>query len=106
DFSWDARAFGWGVAATLPMLSVLVVVERWPVGPVKKIRDLFDELIRPLFRECSLAELALVSLLAGIGEEMLFRGLFQAGVPYWLGAGLGVVLARLPFGLFPPLPLG
>ena len=37
----------------------------------------------PLFRQFSVAEMAIISLLAGLGEEMLFRGVFQAGIARW-----------------------
>src|SRR5687768_16157444 len=77
DFSWDSAALFWGIVGTLPMLSVLVAIEWWPVKPVTHLRGLFDDLLRPLLRRCSVAELAVISLLAGLGEEMLFRGLLQ-----------------------------
>src|SRR5262249_55630916 len=61
------------------------------------------EEIRPTFRHCTLAELAAVSVAAGIGEEMLFRGVLQALFTRWLGTWTGVVLASLLFGLLHPI---
>jgi membrane protease YdiL (CAAX protease family) len=107
DLTWDPTALGWGVLATLPMLLVFVAVERWAVGPLKSLRKLFDEVLRPFFRECSVIELAVMSLLAGVGEELLFRGLLQRGLDYWLGASWpALVLASVIFGLFHALSVG
>ena len=47
--------------------------------------------VRPLFRNCSLNDLAVISLLAGIGEEFLFRGVIQTK--------FGIVFASILFGL-------
>ncbi len=40
-----------------------------------------------------------VSLLAGFGEELLFRGVIQAGLEQLTGTATGLVLASLIFGL-------
>ncbi len=100
DFRWDGADLGWGVAASVPMLLVFAAAERWPVGPLRSVRKLFDEVLRPFFGRCSVAELAAVALLAGVGEELFFRGLLQAGLQYWLGWWLALLLASVVFGLF------
>ena len=45
----------------------------------------------------------LISLFAGAGEEMLFRGLIQAGLDEWMtgpaGAWIALAVASLLFGL-------
>ena len=57
----------------------------------------------PLFRECRLLDLAVISALAGLGEEMLFRGVVQQAVADWVdgerGIWVGLALAALLFGL-------
>jgi membrane protease YdiL (CAAX protease family) len=64
-----------------------------------RIRRLCEEAIRPLFAACSLAELALICALAGLGEELLFRGVLQTAFSNELGMPAGVALASLIFGL-------
>jgi membrane protease YdiL (CAAX protease family) len=56
-------------------------------------------LIRPLFAPCTLLDLALLSLLAGFGEEVLFRGLIQGALTAWWGPGPALAAASLLFGL-------
>jgi cytochrome P450 len=56
-FRWDLRDAGLGVLATLPMLLVFAVITRWPRGPLRRIHEFFEEVVRPLFQPCSLLEL-------------------------------------------------
>ncbi len=60
-------------------------------------------LVVPLFQDASVLELALISLIAGIGEELLFRGLVQDGLATWLGGTVGICVgvaaSSLVFGL-------
>jgi membrane protease YdiL (CAAX protease family) len=95
-FSFDVLDAGWVVAATVPMFLAFLAVNYLPLA---RIRRFFEEVLRPLFRHCSLLELALISLLAGVGEEMLFRGVIQGALADWLGPWWGLVLASVVFGL-------
>jgi membrane protease YdiL (CAAX protease family) len=88
-----------GVAASLPLLLGLWCCVRWPIGPLGRIKQFSDEVIRPIFRPCTVVDLAIISLLAGLGEEMLFRGVIQGVVGGWLGLWLGLIVAAVLFGL-------
>ena len=61
----------------------------------------------PLFRNCRFLELAVIAALAGLGEEMLFRGLIQAAVAERIGGPcgvwLGLLMAAVLFGLLHPI---
>jgi hypothetical protein len=96
---WSAEAAAWGVAATLPMLAVFGLCLQLRLPPLARIRRLCEEVIRPLFAPCGLAELALISLLAGLGEEALFRGVLQTVLARWLATWAAVVLTAVVFGL-------
>jgi uncharacterized protein len=99
SFSWDMADVGWGIAATLPLLGLLwfCVVSRWP--PLVKIYKIIDEVLVPLFATCGLLEFAAIALLAGLGEEMLFRGVVQSALMRWIGGPAGVWLALAFAGL-------
>jgi uncharacterized protein len=47
----------------------------------------------------------LISLSAGVGEEMLFRGVLQASLSAWLGVAWGLGLASVLFGLLHPISI-
>ena len=63
-----------------------------------------DQLVRELFRQymgrLNFFQLALIAALAGIGEELFFRGLLQLGMSGFLNnVWLAVLITSLFFGL-------
>jgi CAAX protease family protein len=103
----DWWALAWGCFAALPMLGALALTDHLPFWPFDDIADVVDQLLRPLFAKTTVVELAVVSALAGIGEELMFRGLIQEGLARWIGEPAGVwialVIASVLFGLLHPM---
>lgn len=99
----DLLAVAWGVAATLPMLAGLLLIERFPFGPLRSLQQTVQDQLVPLIRHWTIPQMATISLAAGLGEEMLFRGLLQTGLAdFWNGTHgvvLAVLLASLAFGV-------
>lgn len=102
-FSLNSIDLLWGIIATLPLLGLLWLCMKAPWRPFARIVQVLDETFIPLFCQCRMLELAVIAILAGLGEEMLFRGIVQAwvtdkvGEPYGVEIGLGV--AAVIFGL-------
>jgi membrane protease YdiL (CAAX protease family) len=96
---WDSLDALYGLLATLPLLVLFLVLTRWPVGPLRRIKEFSDEVIRPLLAPCSLVDLVGISVLAGLGEEMVFRGVLQGVLSRWFTPWLGIILASVLFGL-------
>jgi membrane protease YdiL (CAAX protease family) len=99
-FAWDGWAVLLGVAAAVPLVLVFLVMQRWPVGPLSRIRRFSEQVVRPLLAPCSVVDLLGISVLAGLGEEMLFRAVLQGAFAHY-GAmpWLAVLAASLLFGL-------
>ncbi len=74
---WSMGGLAAGIAATAPLLVGLWWCLRtgWP--PVARLVDTVEERVAPLLAGARPLELALVALLAGLGEEALFRGVLQ-----------------------------
>jgi membrane protease YdiL (CAAX protease family) len=102
-FVWSVQDAVLGVMATVPLVLMFLAMLRWPVGPLSKVKEFCDFEVVPLLGESSWSEIGLVAFSAGVGEEMLFRGVFQPSIGAWLGLPWGVVLAGLLFGLFHPI---
>jgi len=85
-------ATGSAVTAGLAVAALLSLVQWWlqthapRLGPVEAMRDLQRTVFEPLFAPLSLAELVAISALAGIGEEILFRGAVQAAFGWPIAA--------------------
>ncbi|QEG38376.1 CPBP family intramembrane glutamic endopeptidase [Roseimaritima ulvae] len=96
---------GVGVVATAPMLLAVWILERLNLTGVEELsRITKDRLLAPM-RHLTVLELFAISVCAGLGEELLFRGWLQG----WLIGPLdeasqvqiivGVAVASLAFGL-------
>ena len=97
-FSWDARAALVGVAATLPLLLLFLVLMRWPVGPLAGIKRFSEEVVRPTLAPCTLIDLIGISTLAGLGEEMVFRGVLQPALARSIGPWSALAAISVLFG--------
>jgi membrane protease YdiL (CAAX protease family) len=85
----------WGL---IPMLALLAVAmhSTWP--PLARLHELVRTLAREVFGAAAWWQLAAVSLGAGVGEELLFRGALQPLAERWLGAAMGLIAVSLLFG--------
>ena len=103
SLAWSPVDLAWGGLAVLPLLAMLGLCLRYPVGPLRDLVRVVDEMLVPMFRGCGVLEMAAISILAGLGEEMLFRGIIQqttAGLaPGRLGVGIGLLVAAVLFAM-------
>ncbi len=88
-----------GVAATLPPLAgfFYALGSQWP--PLRRIRRVLEGSLMPHLAGLGLLRLALLAGLAGVGEELLFRGFLQPALALPFGEAAGLVLAATIFGL-------
>ncbi len=99
SWTWSVVGVLEGVLATLPLLGLLYVVLRWPVGPLRRIKEFSERVLRPLLRSCTVIDLLGLSLLAGLGEEMLFRAALQGMLLHWMSVWVAVLVSGVLFGL-------
>src|SRR5262245_7078670 len=104
-FAWSFSAVLWGVLAALPLVLLFLAMIRWPIGPLEKIKSFCEHEFIPLLGGSSWSDMALIAISAGVGEEMLFRGVLQTALGAWLGVSWGLVLSSILFGLLHPISL-
>jgi uncharacterized protein len=105
-FVWSGPDAAWGVVATIPLILMFLVIMWWPIGPLSGIRKFWDTEVAPLLAKSSWSEIALISISAGVGEEMLFRGVLQASFSSWCGSETwGLTLTSVLFGLLHPISI-
>jgi hypothetical protein len=85
----------WGFAAAVPMFGGLVLLDQRPPAALRRFRDEVARKVLPLFRPMGIGQLALISTAAGVGEEILFRGLIQFGLHTAIGGPFGLVIGLL-----------
>ena len=69
-----------GLVAAVPMMIFIEIVRRIPCEPVRQLERLSDDGMMKTLLSLSPMEMIAISLCAGIGEELLFRGWLM----YWL----------------------
>lgn len=99
----------YGALAALPILGVVEVVRRLPFEAVRRLERLSDDGMLALLLKLRPSELILISLCAGVGEELLFRGWML----HWLAGnsdgashlelGVGLVASSVAFGMVHPI---
>jgi membrane protease YdiL (CAAX protease family) len=103
----------YGVLAAMPVLLAVELIRRIPWEPIRELERLTDDGMIKALLQLRPAELIVISICAGIGEELLFRGwLMQwlaegaAGssvTPAPAAIGVALVVSSIVFGLFHPI---
>ncbi len=81
-----------------------------PIRGLKELQEMMETRLAEFLSPMSRTELVVLSMAAGIGEELLFRGWLQQGLfaflgaekSFWMGL-LGLLLTSLLFGLAHPI---
>jgi membrane protease YdiL (CAAX protease family) len=93
--TWSLADVSLGMLAAMPPLLVIPLLE-WRVDRhmpgLRGLRQSIHLVLAPLVGRMCLAEVLAISALAGVSEEVFFRGVLQREI--------GVLLASLIFGLF------
>ncbi len=88
-----------GVLASVPLLLGL----RWTLStsfpPVRRLVEVVQDQLGPLIARRSSLELATLATLAGLAEEILFRGVVQVAIARVVPEVAALVLASIAFGL-------
>lgn len=88
-----------GLAGALPPFALFVLLLRTPGGLFAPVRRFLEQNAKPWFSPWTVGQLALISILAGLGEELLFRGALQGWIRLLWNPSGACALAALLFGL-------
>jgi len=98
-FHPDPAGLLWGLAAVLPLLAGLAWMLNSNWRPVRQLVALVVERLGAMLAGQSVAGLAALATVAGVSEEVLFRGVVQPGLARSMPAGLALLGTSLLFGL-------
>lgn len=100
---WNLSGLYWGMAGVVPMLGLFYLLNRFPVGSLYRIKRFLIDALGPSLNVCTWYDLILLAGLAGVGEELLFRGVVQ---PWFSrlsegeqGLLIGIIGSNVLFGL-------
>ena len=92
---------GWGVVATVPLLILMSVIRRIKHPAIEELDQMSDHPMIELMLKLGPIELFVISLCAGVGEELLFRGWLMPGIANLLN---GEAMSLLPSDPSTPRP--
>lgn len=87
-----------GIVAAMPMLALFWILIRSRRPSLQHLRHQVEWLVNEMFPSRNAAQFGMIALLAGVGEELLFRGVIQTKLSDWTSPVAGLVAASLLFG--------
>ncbi len=106
DTRVDLRSGLLALAATVPLLVFVYRGMRTEFAFFARFRELIRETIVPLFASCSPLEILLISIMAGIGEEVFFRGFLQGSLGRVVNPWIALALVSVLFGVVHMVSIG
>jgi membrane protease YdiL (CAAX protease family) len=100
---WNLKDLAAGIGAVVPLFGLLIWATNSRFELMREHRELVCRLVRSLTEGWSVSQIALLSVIAGIAEETLFRGAIQTGLEGRIGVKLAVVVTSIAFGAAHPI---
>ncbi len=98
DLYWNLTDLGLGLLATGPLMLLLLAMFILPASGIQGIREFMRDTLGPLLARCRVIDLFLLAVLAGLCEEVLFRG-FLFGWIWQYNRTFAVLFCNLIFGM-------
>jgi len=96
-FSEPALAIG--IVGTVPLMLLFLAMEYLPQKSLLDIKDLLLRTLAPSLHQRHWTDLLLLATIAGVSEELLFRGVIQPWITASWGFTAGLTISNIIFGL-------
>jgi membrane protease YdiL (CAAX protease family) len=96
---YSETAIAMGVLGTVPLFFLFLLLEYSPQKSLVDIKDLLLKTLAPSLHQRHWSDLLTLAAIAGISEELLFRGVIQPWITASWGMTAGLWLSNIIFGL-------
>ena len=96
---YSESAIFYGILGTIPLFLLYLVLDQVSLDAVVSIRRFLLATLGPALHRCHLADLFILGAIAGISEEILFRGVIQPWMESSWGITAGLIGSNILFGL-------
>ena len=96
---FSETAIAYGVIGTLPLFLMFLGLEKLQGESVVKIMKLLLNTLGPGLHSYHWSDLLILAAIAGIAEELLFRGVIQPWIENSWGITTGLIASNIVFGL-------
>jgi len=96
---FSESAIAYGVLGTMPLFLLFVTMEQMRIESVVKIKSILFDTLGPGLHRYHWTDLLILAAIAGLSEELLFRGVIQPWIEASWGMTAGLVGSNIIFGL-------
>jgi len=96
---FSETAFLHGIIATLPIFIIFLALYQLNIKSLTKIKTLLLDMLGPILLRYHWTDLLILAAIAGISEEILFRGVIQPWMESSWGMLTGLIVSSILFGL-------
>ena len=96
---FSETAIAYGVIGTIPLFLMFLALEKMQGESVVKIRKLLLNTLGPGLHRYHWTDLLILAAIAGVSEELLFRGVIQPWIETSWGITVGLIASNIVFGL-------
>jgi uncharacterized protein len=99
NIHFSEMAILYGVIGTMPLFLMFLALEKIQGDSVVKIKNLLLNTLGPGLHSYHWTDLLILASIAGVSEELLFRGVIQPWIENSWGATAGLIASNILFGL-------
>jgi membrane protease YdiL (CAAX protease family) len=99
NLHFSESAIAYGVIGTMPLFLLFLTMEQMQSESVIKIKNMLYETLGPSLHRYHWTDLLILASIAGLSEELLFRGVIQPWIESSWGMTAGLVGSNIIFGL-------
>lgn len=88
----------YGIIGTAPLFILFLALNQLKFNSVVEIRDSLLETLGPSLSKCHWSDLFVLAAIAGISEELVFRGVLQPYMENTWGMWQGLIISNIIFG--------
>ncbi|MCX7095424.1 MAG: CPBP family intramembrane metalloprotease [Methylobacter sp.] len=96
---FSESAIAYGIAGTMPLFLLFLALEKMRIASIIKIKNVLMETLGPSLQRQHWTDLLILASIAGLSEELLFRGVIQPWMESSWGMTAGLVGSNILFGL-------
>jgi membrane protease YdiL (CAAX protease family) len=99
NIHFSENAVLYGFFGTIPLYLIFMAMEHMPYDSIQKIRQILIDTIGASMNKQNWADLFILAAIAGVAEEVLFRGVIQPWMENSWGMNPGLIISSMLFGL-------
>ncbi|MFZ2171055.1 MAG: CPBP family intramembrane glutamic endopeptidase [Methylococcaceae bacterium] len=96
---FSEAAVAYGMLGTAPLFLLFLALEQMQGESIAKIRKLLLQTLGPGLHQYHWTDLFMLAAIAGVSEELLFRGVIQPWIESLWGMAAGLIGSNIIFGL-------